>query len=470
MNKKKFLSDLRKELSILDKSERDEYIEFYNERFDYEESDEKVIASLESPERIAKVILNDHGINTEQRYIRNNKPSVASIIGIIILDILVIFPIYISLLSVPFSLLLISICSLVGVFGFIDGFLTGISATTLGFGMSIITLIIGVLALNFCIYLGKHILKWNLDAFGIKFSITKNIKFKKSFSKPLLWILSVMGICLLLTGTIFSIIAISSTGKTQILTEEKIFQNVKNINIDVKEKDVRIIKVSSPDVKIKYVYREDGTYTFEQIGNSITLKENYDFFNYFDYWNFNDLLSLGEKMVIIEIPEDLVLENLIINTSNSRVNLSEIEVSNKLKIDTSNSSLSLSDITTDEFIIDTSNGKVMLNNITSTSIQVDTSNGKITLNNITSNDILVDTSNADINFDTVHANNVTIDTSNRNVDLKDVFTKRINIDTSNGNISYENPSDRDYVVDYIWADTSNGHFNITVKHTELVKR
>ena len=68
MNKNDFLRRLDSELGVLDKEERKELLDFYEERFYsgkiYEhKTEEEIIADLESPEVIARNILAEYGVS-----------------------------------------------------------------------------------------------------------------------------------------------------------------------------------------------------------------------------------------------------------------------------------------------------------------------------------------------------------------------------------------------------------------------
>ena len=70
MNKNEFLRQLERELSILDKEERKELLDFYEERFYsgvyYEnKTEQEVVEDLEPPRVIARNILDQYGIKTK---------------------------------------------------------------------------------------------------------------------------------------------------------------------------------------------------------------------------------------------------------------------------------------------------------------------------------------------------------------------------------------------------------------------
>ena len=78
MNRNDFLSILKDNLNAFPYEERESAIAYYNEFFDDAgaENEQAVIASLGDPRELAKTILKESGINSEQTYENQNANAV----------------------------------------------------------------------------------------------------------------------------------------------------------------------------------------------------------------------------------------------------------------------------------------------------------------------------------------------------------------------------------------------------------
>ena len=185
MNKYDFLRKLDRELSPLDRVERKELLDFYEERFYngtiYEnKTEEQVIAELESPEQIARNILIEYGISpravkNREAYINKEKENssngeehnvfkekrfnLAELIVLICVDLFVLSWLIPTLFSVVVSLAG-SLLSYIGVVGLLVGpstlydqhmflFATGIYIFLFLFMLVILELFIWVLKKSF---------------------------------------------------------------------------------------------------------------------------------------------------------------------------------------------------------------------------------------------------------------------------------------------------------------------------------
>lgn len=126
MNKEEYLAKLRENLSVFPSDERDNAIAYYREFFEDAgvENEQAVIASLGTPSELAKSILNESGINTDNTYDNRDNTSQSNPVftpptmkkaksyqndssrtALIIILIIVTFPIWIGVVSAVFGTL-----------------------------------------------------------------------------------------------------------------------------------------------------------------------------------------------------------------------------------------------------------------------------------------------------------------------------------------------------------------------------
>lgn len=173
MNRNEFLSILKDNLNAFPYEERESAIAYYNEFFDDAgaENEQAVIASLGDPKELAKTILKESGINSEQTYenqnanavftppqtnkkaVNNNDSSKNVLIAILII---ISFPIWIGFVAGAFGIIIGLIAA---AFGITIGFFA-VAAVCLVFGfiqlfvsppLGILLVGIGLIALGICI-------------------------------------------------------------------------------------------------------------------------------------------------------------------------------------------------------------------------------------------------------------------------------------------------------------------------------
>ncbi len=241
--------------------------------------------------------------------------------------------------------------------------------------------------------------------------------------------------------------------------------NIEKIVTATFNSNVILLPTDSDKIKITYYENKYIKYNHQTEGNILTFEGKKTSSSPFRW-----LLFWGNKTITIEIPNNLVLNyyiktsngrmeahhlevaDLEFRTSNSSIEISDMESQNDIIMYTSNGSVYFKDIKADDMVdIRTSNGSIDLNNVVSKIIKGNSSNGKIVFKGITSNDITLRTSNGRIDGTVVGINgdyakymrtsngHVTIDGSrvDKNYQTDKDKNKKINFSTSNGSIELE---------------------------------
>lgn len=133
---------------------------------------------------------------------------------------------------------------------------------------------------------------------------------------------------------------------------------------------------------------------------------------------------------------ELNLKHLVCNTTNSTVNLSDVE-SPQIDIDTKNGKIRLEDIKATNLVLNTSNSTIQLTDVKSTDIKATTKNGKIILEDVITDSVLAKTSNASINITDSKARVFDTETSNGKINIHDIDINRLDdlyMKTSNASI------------------------------------
>ena len=516
MNKLDFLRRLDKELRVLDREERKEILGFYEERFYsgtiYENKTEaEVIAELERPEVIARNVLEEYGVSPKFVKVKEERYSNVSPIKAIILiafDILIASSVIPSLYAAAVAIIGSSFTWFTTL-GLMMGERTAVDEYTFAFatGAFILLFLFGLVVLDAALWFTRTLIKWHLNVFKAK-NRDKTFKklshlsldswFKKHRrAKKLKNLASVAAIvAIVISGFwIFNhydwVQAEYGRGEiiSDVITEdfeaEITDMEIWNIETDLENINIEVVLVSGDDVVIKHTYYEDDefTYDFDFDNNIITIANDTEFEIQF-FWNPTDLFTLfsEEIEVRIEVPLDLVLNEMVLKTSNANVDVINVD-SDILDIDTSNANVTVTNsVYTGDVSVNTSNAKIDFSNIeVSEDVKLTTSNGKIYVNNIevTGNgDLVANTSNngvyisntnfylysirtsngpvrlQDLNSSVDDGASLTIDTSNYSISLEDVYINDIDAQTSNGDIDFTN-SDTSYHPDSLSLRTSS---------------
>jgi len=503
MNKLDFLRRLDKYLAVLEKEERREILSFYEERFYngtiYEnKTEEEVISELESPEVIARNVLEEYGVsntyvkNKEERY---TNISTFKVIMLLCYDFIVGFWLIPTLFTVAVSVIGSSF-TYVTTWGIMIGERTTVDEFVFAFvtGGYILLFMFGLVVLEAAFNVLKKTIIWHLNVFKLK-NRDKAIKklnklsvdrwFKRHRKLQLLKNLAV----------VFAIVSVVYTGQwiyrhfdwvqveygngelvegstTEDFATEINDGDVWEIVTDIDDMRVQIVSVSGTDVNLSYSNYEDYdfSYTFDYENNKIKIINESDNFQIF--WDLTELFMLfGPSQVVrIEVPSALELGDTVIKTGNGKVDINNVDFSS-LDIETSNGDINLANIDLgSDLTADTSNGAIIIRDIrvvNTGTLKADTSNGRIDIEDVDFDNYVIHTSNGGIDLDRFNTelqdgHDISVTTSNGTVHMDDIYVDDITIHTSNGSIYFYNedltfrPTDLD-------VSTSNGQINTSVR-------
>ncbi len=497
MNKSDFLKRLDKELGILDNEEKKQILDFYEERFYtgtiYEnKTEEEVISELESPEVIARNVLEEYGVSPkfvrtkEERYIGVD-PS--KLIILVLFDLFIVSWLLPTLYSVTISIFT-SLLSYVGVVGLLIGAHTAADEYLFVFatGGYIILFIFGLLVLELSIYATKMIVIYHMNVLKYKnrdkvtkklhrYSVEGWLK-RHKFANRLKNIMFVGALVIMLYsgyhlffGDINLINEYSNQPQTTDVYTEDLSADILadetwEIVVRFDSKEVEIIPVLGTELIITHKYEELNNFEIDIDSDSNTLTlVNVDT-TQFHWADFRTIFYFfgNRDSIVIEVPIDMLLGDVDIQVYNGEIELFGVEVG-QLDINASNGKISLDEIIiNDDVTIYTSNGEINIQEVTGTyDLSATTSNGRIYIKDVEFTKYYLDTSNGSIILKDLNVINydgvlLSADTSNGNIDLEDVYVLDVSLDTSNGNIEYFN-SDSSFEVDNLNTDTSNGNIS-----------
>ena len=245
--------------------------------------------------------------------------------------------------------------------------------------------------------------------------------------------------------------SIKTTKKEKIIEENEIDKLI------IRTNNEKVTFVLSDDDKIKITYYESKYNTYNFTSDDKTIKMTNNVKPTFGI-NFGFLDSYG---IIVMIPKGKAL-NYDIKTSNDEIIIKDILVLDT-KLVTSNSKIEISNIdTTYNIEAKTSNSKIILKDIKVNNLNIYTSNGNLNITNVIAKNIDGKTSNSKVSLANINTDKIKIKTSNSNINFKDITSLNIDFKTSNGDINGSiNGTNNDYKKD---LKTSNGSIKIDNIH------
>ena len=502
MNKLDFLRRLNIELGILDNEEKKEILAFYEERFYsgtiYEnKTEEEVISELESPEVIARNVLSEYGVSPkyvktkEERYSGINP---TKLILLIIFDLLVVSWLLPTLYSVTVSLFS-SMMSYVGVVGLIIGTHTIADEFMFAFatGGYILLFIFGLLILEVSIFVTKKILIYHTNVLKIKnrekysrqlHKISVEGWFKRHKRVNNLKTIMFVGAIVVMIYSGYHLFikderlindflnqydqVLITDIYTEDFSDDIVALESWNIVTDLESSNVQIVPTLGTELTVTHNYYEDYDYELvvDPNTNTVTITNNVPTSI---SWNFESIFFLfrDAEEVIIEVPVDLLINDIDVKVINGTVKIMDIEAT-QIDIDTANGKITLDEITIGSNVtLYTSNGEINIQNVIGTyDLNATTSNGRIYIRNTEFLNYNLETSNGAINLanlNVVNQDGVSLDakTSNGSIILEDVYILDVILDTSNGDIEFFN-SDLTYIVEDLETDTSLGNISTNV--------
>lgn len=501
MNKLDFLKKLESELDVLDKEERKEILAFYEERFYngtiYEKKTElEVISELESPEVIARNVLEEYGVSPkfvkskEERYTNISTTNVAFLA---IFDVLIVSWLLPTLYGAVVGIFG-SLFSYIGVLGLLFGDRTFMDGMVFVFatGVYVLLFLFGLLVLDLSIYATKKILIYHLNVFKYKnrekiikslhkFSVDEWFKKRKVLRtlKNLTFIITIVlmaysGYQLFASeNNVFEVYG-NQPQVTDVYTED-LAQDVLdgvawNIVTDFDSMEIDIIPVFGDDVVVTHTYNELNEFEIDidTTTNTITISNNID--SYISFFDINDLFSLfgNNDVITIEVPANLLLGDLDISTLNGEVELKDISTKS-VTVDVTNGRITLDGlIITGNVDLSTTNGDVIVKNITGKyNLDVSNTNGTIIVRDVEFLNYDLSTTNGGFNLDNLNildkdGLSIEVSTTNGVINMDEVYVSDIELNTTNGDINFYN-NDTTFLPDSFVKHTTNGDVNTNVR-------
>lgn len=496
MSKKEFLQRLSQGLDLLDEVEKREILGFYEERFHsgtvYEgKTEEQVVSDLESPETIARNVLEEYGINPkyiktkEQRY--NNIDS-GQVVGVALFDVFVASWLLPAIVSISFALFA-SLISYVGVVPLIIGehsiadeymfaFLTAGYVLLFFIALAILDLSIGLI---------KKIIVWHLNAFKFR-DREKWIKKLSRFSIDRMCKTSGTVKFLRSILIIGSIVTIGYTGYHLFFGGQQYFASYVNVQEETEEYftevtdtekwsiitgldsvDVEIRPTQRDDIYISYTYtdKQEFEIDIDEANHTITLTQEVKMINFFSIqdiaWWFT-----GGSDIIIEVPEELMFGTLDVSIVNGDFDLEDVSV-DTLEVDVMNGKIIVNQVLLDtDTTLEVTNGSIYVyDTVSLNSGTMTTVNGNVVLKNVVFDAYILRTENGKILLDDLNADlqeglTLNAKTTNGAIDLNNVYVADVILRTTNGSIDYYN-DDQSFILANLDVSTLNGSYEGNVE-------
>lgn len=500
MNKIEFLRRLDRELEVLDKEERKELLAFYEERFYsgtiYEhKTEQEVIAELESPETIARNILEEYGVSPkfvktkEERY---SNVDTSKVIWLAIFDLFIVSWIIPALYSLVIGLFG-SLFSYIGVLALLLGDRSVTNVMTFAFftGIYVLIFFFALMLLELSITITKKIIVYHLNVFKIKNreKITKNFHkfsvdewFKKHKLASLLRTLAFIGaICTivysgfyLFTGDNNIIDTYANQPQETDVYEEVLSQDILDGEIwtivtNFDSMDIIVIPVIGDKLIVTHEYQDlnDFVIDINVTTNTLSISNNdprtiqwFSFTNFFTLFGENDSIT-------IEVPVNLLVGDVTLKTLNGDIKMMDTN-SGEIDINGMNGNISLTGLeVTGDVSVETTNGDVYLKDIIGKyDLDVSSTNGNIIINNVEFLNYDLSNTNGYYNLDNLNVVDqdgisLVAETTNGRIVLDEVYVKSVNLETTNGSISFYNDDETFELTSFI-RHTTNGEISTNI--------
>lgn len=228
--------------------------------------------------------------------------------------------------------------------------------------------------------------------------------------------------------------------------------NINSINVDIDNAKILINESRNDKFGVSINLRSKaGDPTIQTDNNLLQIQENSKFSLNFFSWDLGSVFDENSNEVIIYVPKGISLKDVTLNTSNGRIEITNLKADN-VKVDTSNGAIITNNVIVNENTsLKSSNGQVEIGGSFNNTTYVHTSNGKIIGDGIFKGKTTFKTSNGAISFNSNMSRseyNIVAETSNGSIKVNDSkvdddFSENkgaantIDFDTSNGGITIE---------------------------------
>ncbi len=443
-NKKDFIEALKHELRLLNVSEREELISFYEDRFEnarFEGKNESdIIKELESPTQIAANVYEQYGINPA---VIDQTPRKTSLIGglakVILVDLFVAswaipvlyavtFGLAVSLLSFPL------IFSGMGSYSTVAIMLNLIFSFASYFIIFVIVIYLFDVTVSFtCWILEMHVRLVNDQAADRVANFPKEHKLR-NYLRTTQWKLKLLVpiaiLSLVVSPAIYFTNGHSQSGwfgtpsKADIVEKTLSFESTFDtiLNFDVVNTDITYRVGNVDKIQIDLVYYEGNELIVNENNHEIKIYSQGQHFSFNPYSLFAfDKLSKSST-IVVTVPEAALLKSVNLNSVSGR-----IEVTNLISAESS---------------FETVSGNIKLKTSNSGDIKISSVSGSISLDDIKTDKILVETVSGNVNLNKCGSvtNGVRVETVSGDTIIRELFNSNVNIDSVSGDATY-------YIVD-----------------------
>ncbi|MEW9677101.1 DUF4097 family beta strand repeat-containing protein [Lentibacillus sp. L22] len=273
--------------------------------------------------------------------------------------------------------------------------------------------------------------------------------------------LAILGIALLVIGTIGSFFTFQSAYQKESITEEQPIEGTfTSLNVQTDNATVKIIPTDDKTSKVTLNGKQykNRNYQFAaHVKNeklSVKLKNNrHKLFNF-------DFLSPSVTLTVY-IPQKQYA-SLDVSTGNGGININHIQ-SKEMNAITSNGRINMNDLAGSALIAETDNGRINGKNLRMDKVDVQSDNGKVELRQVTGSSVKARTGNGKLMMDGVDAAIIGYTDNGRISLVTDQLNKSIKLQSGNGKIEVQtktNPTNTTII-----ANTDNGKVNVLGKYS-----
>lgn len=501
MNRKDFLRMLENELNVLDRVERKEILDFYEERFhtgvNYEgKTEDEIIAELEHPKAIARNVLDEYGV--APRFVKKKSERYDNVNGlqavfIITFDVLIatwliptLFSIAISLFAACFTWFT-TLPLIIGTHTIVDQYIFALLS-----GAYVLLFFASLFVLELLIWTSKKLIIWHLNVFKIKkrdrfikkassFSVDKFLKNHRGlrFFKNVALIGSIITIAVSGLWVLNHYDIVKNNFSDELITEtydydfatEIAAEEEWNINIELDLYDVEVKYVESDSMELTHVYfeKENFLYTVDDETNVISI---YDIDDDSILWetsfNITDLFDLifnQKQHITLYVPENLKLNDFTLDLSVGDVVVKNVDAKN-INIENNVGTIIVQDVTfVTTGVIKSDTGLIQVEAVTGEKLVISTNVGRVEVEDVTAKelDVSADTGRVELSNSngTSEVSKLTVTTNTGRISISDVDfnTYVISADTGSVELTSFNTIDKD--GNSINASSDTGNVSLT---------
>lgn len=493
--KDKFLSLLRNYLAPLSEAERNEILDFYEERFEtgmqYEgKTAADIVAELESPEAIARNVLRAYGHTTSLNPNDDTGLRAWPIVGVLLFDLFVAIWLVPALFGIIVGFGGAFLGLIVGAFGalFVGSMVESVWQTVFLLGFSFLWLMLVLWLYDLGIGFVNWLIRIHMQAFKIGSlervdQAFKSLRVEQWMNRipTLRRIRNSLGLIAVAFVMVGGVMSVSQLGLGALSIGEPLEEVSDSIDVEadvaanqpwdiVTEMDlgdVRVVRTAGTEILVTSLEHSQApvTITFDQDNHTLRIENSFSgrigFVNFFSFGAFR------RAGVVIEIPDNLDLRTLDIESTTGRIDIRGFDLED-LDIKVTTGSVTLRDlIVSDTFIVRATTGSITLRNVEGDHLDLRTTTGSINVSQSTLDQATLRVTTGSIEVKNIHSASdpaplLSAVTTTGSIKLENVYILDVTLTTTTGSIQYHN-SDDTFRADRIRANTNTGSTNVTVQ-------